>query len=221
MHILLIEDDPMIGQGVSRAVKDVGMSSEWIRDGVEGELATRSGGYDLVLLDLGLPRKSGFDVLKAMRARGDRTPVLIITARDEIDDRVAGLDLGADDYLVKPFGVNEMLARIRAVLRRDGGHVPTSLWNGEILLDLATHQATYRGKTALLPAREFALLHMLADRPGTIFSRAQIEERLYEWSKDVGSNAVEVLIHYLRKKFDNEIIRNVRGIGWMVVKHPS
>lgn len=220
MHTLLIEDDPMIGQSLTRALKDVGMSSDWVRDGVAGELAIASGGYALVLLDLGLPRKSGFDVLKAMRARGDRTPLLIITARDEIDDRVTGLDLGADDYLIKPFGLKELMARIRAILRRNDDPAAPTVGNGEITLDLATHETTYRGKTLPLPAREFALLYALVDRPGTIFSRAQLEQRLYERNEEIGSNAVDVLIHYLRKKFDNEIIRNVRGIGWMVVKHP-
>lgn len=221
MHILLIEDDPMIGQSLTRALKDVGMSGDWARDGVTGELAIESGGYALVLLDLGLPYKSGFDVLKSMRARGDRTPLLIITARDEIDDRVTGLDLGADDYLIKPFGLKELMARIRAILRRNDAPAASTVGNGEITLDLATHETTYRGKTLPLPAREFALLHALVDRPGTILSRAQIEERLYERNEEAGSNAVDVLIHYLRKKFDNEIIRNVRGVGWMVVKHPS
>ncbi|MHB1591325.1 MAG: response regulator [Sulfuricella sp.] len=221
MHILLIEDDPMIGQSLTRALTDVGMSSDWIRDGAAGELAIASGGYTLVLLDLGLPRKSGFDVLKAMRARGDHTPLLIITARDEIDDRVMGLDLGADDYLIKPFGLKELMARIRAIMRRNDDSAMPTVGNGEITLDLATRQTTYRGKTLLLPAREFALLYALVDRPGTILSRAQIEQRLYAWNEEVGSTAVDVLIHYLRKKFDNEIIRNVRGAGWMVVKHPS
>lgn len=221
MHILLIEDDPMIGQSLMRALKDVGMSGDWIHDGVAGELAIMSGGYTLILLDLGLPRKSGFDLLKGMRARGDRTPLLIITARDEIDDRVTGLDLGADDYLIKPFGLKELLARIRAILRRNDGPAAPIVGSGEITLDLTTRETSYRGKTLPLPAREFALLYALVDRPGTILSRAQIEERLYARNEEVGSNAVDVLIHYLRKKFDGEIIRNVRGVGWMVVKYPS
>lgn len=220
MQILLIEDDPMIGQSLVRALKDVGMPGAWVRDGLAGESAIESGNYDLVLLDLGLPYKSGFDVLKTMRARGDCTPLLIITARDEIDDRVIGLDLGADDYLIKPFGLKELMARIRAILRRNDDPARSTVGNGEIALNLATHETTYRGKTLSLPAREFTLLHALVDRPGTILSRAQIEERLYPLSEEIGSNAVDVLIHYLRKKFDNEIIRNVRGIGWMVVRHP-
>jgi len=221
MHILLIEDDPMIGQSLARALKDVGITGDWVRDGMTGEAAIESGKYSLILLDLGLPKKSGFDVLKTMRAKGNQTPLLIITARDEIDDRVTGLDLGADDYLIKPFGLKELMARIRAILRRNDDPAISTLGNGEITLNLATHETTYRGKTLSLSSREFALLHALVDRPGTILSRTQLEERLYPLSEEVGSNAVDVLIHYLRKKFDNEIIRNVRGVGWMVVKHPS
>jgi two-component system OmpR family response regulator len=221
MRVLLIEDDPMIGQGLMRALKDAGMSGDWIRDGVAGELAIMSGAYSLVLLDLGLPRRSGFDVLHTMRAKSDRTPLLIITARDEVDDRVTGLDLGADDYLIKPFGLKELAARMRAILRRNDGSAARIVGNGEITLDLATRETSYRGKTMLLPAREFTLLYALVDRPGTILSRAQLEQRLYAGNQEVESNAVEVLIHYLRKKFDKEIVRNVRGIGWMVVQHPS
>jgi DNA-binding response OmpR family regulator len=220
-HILLIEDDPMIGKGLLRALKDIGMRVDWCRDGINGQIAIESGGYDLVLLDLGLPGKSGMDVLRTMRARGDRTTLFIITARDEIDDRVIGLDEGADDYLIKPFGFKELMARILGVLRRNDGNALTTLNGGELTLDMATKEATYRGKTILLSAREFALLHALVEYPGMILSRSQIEERLYGWNEEVESNVVEVLIHAVRKKFDNEIIRNVRGIGWMVIKHCS
>ncbi len=220
MRILLIEDDPMIGQSLMRALNDAGMPGEWLRDGAAGELAIISGGYALILLDLGLPHRSGFDLLQEMRAREDRTPLLIITARDDIDDRVAGLDLGADDYLIKPFGLRELLARIRAVLRRNAGPAMPMVGNGEITLNLATREASYRGRTLQLPAREFALLHALVDSPGTVLSRAQIEQRIYSGHEEVGSNAVDVLIHYLRKKFDSAIVRNVRGVGWMVVRHP-
>jgi len=211
----------MIGRSLLRALKDVGISGDWVRDGVAGELSIESGTYDLVLLDLGLPGKSGFEVLRSIRSRGNCTPILILTALDEVDDRVAGLDLGADDYLVKPFGLNELLARIRAIQRRNDYSARAIIGNGEIKLNLLTHEASYRGKTILLPAREFALLHALTERPGTIFSRSQLEAHLYTLTEEVGSNVVEVLIHYLRKKFDNEIIRNIRGVGWMVVKHPS
>lgn len=220
-HILLIEDDPMIGRGLVRALKDIGMRVDWCRDGINGQIALEYGGYDLVLLDLGLPGKSGMDVLRTMRARGDRTPLFIITARDEIDDRVIGLDEGADDYLIKPFGFNELMARILGVLRRNGSNALTTLSGGELVLDTATKEVTYRGKTISLSAREFTLLHALVEYPGMILSRSQIEERLYGWNEEVESNVVEVLIHAVRKKFDNEIIRNVRGIGWMVVKHSS
>ena len=218
-HILLIEDDPMIGRSLVRALEDMRMRADWCRDGVQGQMALEAGGYDLVLLDLGLPGKSGMDVLKAMRARGDRTTLFIITARDEIDDRVIGLDEGADDYLIKPFSFKELMARIVGVLRRNGGSALTTLNGGELTLDMATKEATYRGKTVLLSAREFSLLHALVEYPGMILSRNQIEERLYGWNEEVESNVVEVLIHAVRKKFDNEIIRNVRGIGWMVLKH--
>ena len=221
MSVLLIEDDPMIGQSLVRALNDAGMMVDWIRDGVKGQMAIESSAYALVLLDLGLPLKSGFDVLQSIRTRGNRTPLFIITARDEIDDRVTGLDLGADDYLIKPFGFKELMARMRGVLRRKGSHATTTIGNGEITIDLATHEATYREKTQLLSVKELALLHGLIEHPGMILSRSQIEKRLYGWNEEVESNVVEVLIHALRKKFDNEIIRNVRGIGWMVLKHPS
>ena len=221
MRILLIEDDPMIGRSLNRALTDFGISGDWVRDGLAAEQAIESGGYALVLLDLGLPGKSGIELLRAMRARGDRTPLLIITARDEIDDRVRGLELGADDYLVKPFGLKELMARIRAILRRADGSAADTVANGEITLNLATREASYRGKSLPLPAREFALLYALLDRPGTILSRAQIEERLYARNEVIESNAVDVLIHYLRKKFGNDIIRNVRGVGWMVAKHST
>lgn len=218
-HILLIEDDPMIGRSLVRALEDMGMRADWCRDGIQGQIALEAGGYDLALLDLGLPGKSGMEVLKAMRARGDRTTLFIITARDEIDDRVIGLDEGADDYLIKPFSFRELMARILGVLRRNAGGALTTLTGGELTLDITTKEATYRGKTVLMSAREFLLLHALVEYPGMILSRNQIEERLYGWNEEVESNVVEVLIHAVRKKFDNEIIRNVRGIGWMVLKN--
>lgn len=220
MNILLIEDDLMIGQSISRALADVGIASDWITDGIDGEAAVRRNVYELLLLDLGLPRKSGFSILESMRQNESNLPTLIITARDDVEDCVAGLNLGADDYLVKPFGISEMLARIRAILRRrsDGDELNT-LSSGEIFLDLDRQRATYRDKTIRLPPREFALLHILVSRSGTVLSRTQIEKQLYEWRKDVSGNAIEVLIHYIRRKFDHNIIRNVRGIGWMVVKH--
>ena len=221
MSVLLIEDDPMIGQSLVRALNDAGMMVDWIRDGIKGQMAIESSGYALVLLDLGLPLKSGFEVLKSIRTRGNRTPLFIITARDKIDDRVAGLDLGADDYLIKPFGFKELMARIRGLLRRNGSHLTTTISNGEIIINLATLEASYRDKSQLLSIKELALLHALMEHPGMILSRSQLESRLYGSNEEVESNVVEVLIHALRKKFDKEIIRNVRGIGWMVLKHPS
>lgn len=217
MHILLIEDDPMIGKSLTLALNEAGMKVDWIQDGIEGQAAAESCAHDLILLDLGLPGKAGMDILKSIRWKGNDTPLLIITAKDGIDDRVEGLDLGADDYLVKPFGFRELLARVKAIMRRNG-QSPSSLSNGEITLNTSSHEATYRGKTILLSSKEFSLLQMLVERPGTIFSRSQIEERIYGWGEEVESNVIDVLIHYLRKKFDNDIVRNVRGIGWMVVK---
>lgn len=218
MRILLIEDDPMIGKGLREALQDSGMSVDWARNGEDGEAALAGGGYALVLLDLGLPKKSGIEVLRAARNAGDKTPLLVITARDELDHRVAGLDLGADDYLVKPFEMRELMARIRAVLRRFGGAATSVLGNGEIELDIGSHEIRYRGKSLILSAREFSLMHALLERPGTILSRAQLEEKLYGWGEEVESNAIDVLIYYLRKKFDKDIIRNVRGAGWLVSK---
>ncbi|MDA8225796.1 MAG: response regulator transcription factor [Betaproteobacteria bacterium] len=220
-EILLIEDDPMIGNSLLRALNDEGIGVEWQRDGQGGEQALRTCQYGMILLDLGLPRRSGMELLQQLRGSGNTTPLLIITARDEVDDRVRGLEAGADDYVVKPFGMMELMARIRAVLRRTARNDVQVIGNGEISLNLQTREVSYRGKTLLLPAREFALLHILIDNPGTIHSREQLETRLYEWNREVTRNAVDVLIYYLRKKFDNDIIRNIRGVGWMVLKHPT
>lgn len=216
MSVLLVEDDPMIGQSLVRALNDAGMTVNWVRDGISGQLAIESDRYTLVLLDLGLPGKSGLEVLRGMRSRGDRTPTFIITAREKIDDLESGLDTGGDDYLIKPFSLNELLARIRRVLRWHGGDAV--IGNGEISIDPAVQQVTYRKITQLVSAKELALLKALIEHPGMILSRSQIETHLYGWNDEVDSNVVEVLIHSLRKKFDSEIIRNVRGIGWMVVK---
>jgi len=210
----------MIGRSLRQALKDDGMAVDWVKDGENGLLSFESGQYGLVLLDLGLPRRSGFELLRHIRGRGDQTPLIIITAWDKTDDRVQGLDLGADDFLVKPFEFKELSARMRAVLRRNAGHAISTIGNGEIALNLATHEASYRGKTERLPPREFALLHALVEHPGMILSRSQLEDRLYGWDEEVESNAVDVLIYYLRKKFGNEMIRNVRGVGWMVAREP-
>ncbi len=218
MRILLLEDDTMIGEGLSRALAEQGMSVDWVRDGCEAEAALRVGGHALVLLDLGLPNAEGLDLLKAARDRGVHTPVLIITARDEVDSRVIGLDLGADDYLVKPFEVRELLARMRAVLRRRAGRAKSRMTAGLIELDPETHELLYGEFAQVLPAREYALMHALMERPGRILSREEIEDRIYGWGEEVESNAVDALIHSIRRKFGKAIISNVRGAGWMVPK---
>ena len=218
MRILLIEDDPMIGKALVRGLNDQGMAVDWVRNGAEGSVALAHAEHALVLLDIGLPQMSGIEVLKAARNAGVLVPVLVITARDSLDDRVAGLDLGADDYIVKPFELRELHARMRAVLRRHNGQAQSLTTSGEITLDLATHEARYRNAEHILSAREFALLQALMRRPGAILSRTQIEQQIYGWGEEVESNAVDVLIHAIRKKFGKDIIRNVRGAGWMVVK---
>ncbi len=218
MRVLLVEDDPMIGRSLVQAFDGTGMTVDWVRTGDDALEALGANRYSIVLLDLGLPDKAGLDVLKDMRRRKDTTPVMIVTAHDDIEIRVAGLDGGADDFVVKPFDVDELAARIRAVIRRYDGHAASMIETSEIMLDLASHEATYNGVTQLLPAREFALMQALLKRPGAILSRRQLEDALYGWGEEVESNAVDVLIYYIRRKFDNDIIRNVRGVGWMVVK---
>lgn len=216
MRVLLVEDDKMIGAAVVEALKDAAYAVDWVRDGGLAIEATRSETYELALLDLGLPAVDGLDVLKTIRAANVKLPVIILTARDALDDRIRGLDLGADDYLIKPFEIQELLARMRAVIRREGSGASPILSNGKILLDPATREASFYGEKALLSAREFALLQALLQRPGVILSRADIERHIYGWSEEVESNAVEFLIHAIRKKLGALAIRNVRGVGWMV-----
>ena len=208
----------MIGKGLVTALNREGMVVDWVRDGNDGAEGLAIGGHALVLLDIGLPGPSGLELLKCARQAGNRTPVLVITARDGLDDRIKGLDLGADDYILKPFEIRELVARMRAVLRRHAGAAQSILQAGGLLLDLGSHEVTFAATTSILPAREFALMQALVERPGTILSRRQIEERIYGWGEEVESNAVDVLIHSIRKKFDKDIIRNVRGAGWMVLK---
>jgi two-component system response regulator QseB len=218
MRLLLAEDDRMIGAGVERGLKQDGFTVDWVQDGRAAELALEQKVHDLLLLDLGLPRRDGLDVLTAMRRRGDIRPVLILTARDAVADRVAGLDAGADDYLVKPFDLDELAARIRALLRRDAGRAQPVVTYGALELRPATHEVRLHGEPVVLSAREFALLEALLARPGAILSRAQLEERLYGWNEEVESNAVEVHLHALRRKLGADAIRNVRGVGWMIAK---
>ncbi|SOY69563.1 Putative response regulator in two-component regulatory system [Cupriavidus taiwanensis] len=221
MRVLLVEDDAMIGESVKLALRQEGFAIDWVRDGEAGLAAASTAAdgqacYDLILLDLGLPRRPGLEVLRALRARGVPTPVLILTARDAVADRVAGLNAGADDYLVKPFDLQELAARMHALARRAAGRAEPLVTYGDIVLNPATREATCRGEPVRLSAREFALLSALMARPGKVWSVPQLQERLYGWDDEVGSNTVEVYIHGLRKKFGAALIRNIRGVGYVV-----
>lgn len=217
MRVLLVEDDLMIGQAVQDALKDATHAVDWVRDGHRALTALSCQYYDLLLLDLGLPGKDGLEVLSALRTRQDEIPVIVLTARDALSDRILGLDSGADDYLVKPFDMSELLARMRAVTRRKGGSATPVLGNGIVSLDPATRLAQVgQEPPVLLPNREFALLQALLVRPGVILSRSELEDRIYGWGEEVESNAVEFLIHSLRKKLGSQVIKNVRGAGWLV-----
>jgi two-component system OmpR family response regulator len=216
MRVLLIEDDKMVGAAVQQALRDAAYAVDWVTDGETAIHAAENEGYEVVLLDLGLPKADGREVLRRLRALGRKLPVIIVTARDGVDDRIDGLDLGADDYLVKPFEIRELLARMRAVLRRQGSGSAPVQSNGKLQLDPATREASFLGETSLLTAREFALLSALLTRPGTILSRSELERQIYGWNEEVESNAIEFLIHTIRKKLGALAIRNVRGVGWMV-----
>jgi two-component system, OmpR family, response regulator len=218
VRALLAEDDGMIGEAVVSALKDASYAVDWVRDGEAACEALATHAYDIVLLDLGLSGKDGLAVLRLSRSQGAVTPVLVITARDAIDDRILGLDAGADDYIVKPFDIGELLARMRAVVRRKAGSPHPILSNGRIDLDPATHEVSFDGAPVRLTAREFSLLRALLMRPGAILSRGELEDRIYGWGEEVESNAVEFLIHSLRRKLDADAIRNVRGVGWLVAK---
>lgn len=216
MRLLLVEDDPMIGESVQKGLHQDGFAVDWARDGQAAELALANDVYDLVVLDLGLPRKSGLDVLAGLRERGNSVPVLVLTARDAVADRVKGLDRGADDYVVKPFDLDELAARVRALLRRRSGRAEPLITHGDLVVNPATRQASLAGKPLALSARELALLEALLDRPGAILSRAQLEERIYGWGEEIESNTVEVYVHSLRKKLGAGYIRNVRGVGYTI-----
>jgi DNA-binding response OmpR family regulator len=218
MRVLLVEDDPMIGESARAAMHGDGLAVDWVRDGKAADLALQAERYDIVLLDLGLPSRDGLEVLRAMRARKDRTPVLIVTARDAVQDRVRGLDAGADDYLLKPFDLDELAARMRSLLRRSAGRAEPAIEHLGVAFDPATREVTLHGKPAALSARELAVLQALLERPGAVLSRAQLEERLYGWGEEIESNAVEVYVHGLRRKLGQEFIRTVRGVGYMVPK---
>ena len=221
MRLLLVEDDLMVGAAVRKGLRLDGFAVDWVQDGKTAETAVAQEDYELLLLDLGLPKKNGLDVLKSLRAHGCRIPVLILTARDAVSDRVAGLDAGADDYLIKPFDLEELAARIRALLRRQSGRADPIIEVGQVTLNPATHEVRLQGSEVSLSAREFALLRAFLDRPGAVLSRAQLEEKLYGWDDSIESNAVEVYIHALRKKLGSDFIKNVRGVGYMVNKTVS
>ncbi|MES2017495.1 MAG: response regulator transcription factor [Pseudomonadota bacterium] len=218
MRVLLVEDDAMIGTVIQHALRDASYAVDWVNDGPRALLAMEALSYGLVLLDIGLPKLDGMAVLKRMRAASNDVPVVMLTARDATEDRVAGLDGGADDYLVKPFAMSELLARMRAVVRRKQSTAAPLLSNGIATLDPATRVACVQGQEVRLTAREFSLLQALMLRPGAILSRGELENRIYGWNEEVESNAVEFLIHALRKKLGSAIIKNVRGVGWMVTK---
>lgn len=220
MRLLLVEDDQMIGASVLRGLRQEGYTVDWVRDGAAAELALANDVYELLLLDLGLPRKTGLELLASLRKKGTALPVLVITARDSVADRVKGLDAGADDYLVKPFSLDELSARIRALSRRQAGRVSPILEHGGLSLNPATHEVFLDGELVNLSRREFALLHALLEQVGTPLSRAQIEERLYGWDEEVESNTVEVYIHALRRKLGSAWLRNVRGVGYLIPKNP-
>jgi len=218
MRLLLVEDDPMIGASVREGLRQDGFTVDWAEDAEDAELALEGQPYRLLLLDLGLPGRSGLELLAALRQRGNAIPVVILTARDGVADRIAGLDGGADDYLVKPFDLDELAARIRAVLRRHEGRASALIEYGALSLDPVSHEVSYHGRPVALSAREFRLLQALLERPGAVLSRAQLEERLYGWDEEVESNAVEVHIHHLRRKLSAKAILNLRGVGYLLAK---
>lgn len=221
MRLLLVEDDAMIREAVGKGLRQEGFTVDWVADGAAAELALQNGVYDLLLLDLGLPRKDGIAVLKSLRQQGNAIPVLILTARDAVPDRVKGLNAGADDYVVKPFDLEELTARIHALLRRHAGRADAGIRYGDIALNPHTHEVTLDGQPVTLSAREFSLLQVFLERPGVVLSVPQLEEKMYGWQDEIGSNAVEVYIHALRKKLGAELIKNVRGVGYMAPRLPE
>ena len=218
MRILLVEDDAMIGEAVHAGLKREGLAVDWVRDGDAADSALRTAEFEAVVLDLGLPKKNGLQVLRALRARKQATPVLILTARDAVTDKVAGLDAGADDYLVKPFDLDELLARTRATVRRRAGRGSPVIEYGALSLDPRKRRVSLRGAEVELSPREFAVLEALARDPGVVLSRAKLEDSIYGWGEEVESNSIEVYLHHLRRKLDARLIRNVRGVGYRLAR---
>jgi two-component system OmpR family response regulator/two-component system response regulator QseB len=216
MRILLVEDDKLLGDGVQAGLAQSGFNVDWVRDGVAAELALKTGEYAGVVLDLGLPRLSGLELLERLRRGGDKVPVLILTARDRVEDRIKGLDGGADDYVVKPFDLHEVAARLRALIRRASGEAAPNLRVGEIELDPAARSVSFRDRPVELSLREFALLQELMLNAGRVLSREQLAQRLYAWGEEIESNAIEVHVHHLRRKLAPELFRTVRGVGYLM-----
>lgn len=221
MRILVVEDDPLLGDGIQAGLTQAGFAVDWVRDGVAAEAALKTEPYAAAVLDLGLPRLSGMDLLRRLRSSGNTVPVLILTARDAVPDRVAGLDAGADDYLVKPFDLDELAARLRALIRRRHGAAVPVLEVAGVELDPAAHRVRFRGRPVELAPREFALLKELMLNAGRVLSRQSLEQRLYAWGEEVESNAIEVHVHHLRRKLAPELIRTIRGVGYLMPRNPD
>lgn len=216
VKLLLVEDDQMLGEGLQKALRQTGYSVDWVQNGSDVDLALENTEYALIILDIGLPGKDGFAILKSLRTQKNEISVLILTARDSITDRVSGLDIGADDYMVKPFALEELEARIRLLLRRKSGNKTNELSVGELTLNLNTKEISYRDNVINLSAKEFALMHLMMEQPNTVFSRSRLEDSLYGWNEEIESNSVEVHIHQIRKKLGKEVIRNTRNVGYQI-----
>lgn len=218
MRVLVVEDDETLGDALHHGLKNEGYAVDWVKDGMSADQALRTENFDIVILDLGLPKMPGLRVLDNLRLRENKTPVLVLTARDAVDDRIKGLDMGADDYMLKPFDLNEVIARIRALQRRSVERATSTIKYGKIEIDAASHTVLHDSVLLNLPRREFALLCKLIENQGKALSREQLSQSLYNWDEDVDSNALEVHIHNLRKKFGSDLIRTIRGVGYMVPK---
>ena len=218
MRILLVEDDPQLGDGLTIGLRQAGFAVDWVQDGMAADHALQSEIFDLVVLDLGLPKLSGMEVLSRARRRGQTMPILILTARDATGDKVSGLDAGADDYLVKPIDLDELTARLRALTRRSAGRADPLLTHGAIVVDPAAHSVTLAGQAVELSSREFSLLQMLLESAGRVLTRSQLEQSIYGWRDEPDSNALEVHIHHLRKKLGSDLIRTLRGVGYTIAK---
>ncbi|QKE62682.1 response regulator [Aquipseudomonas campi] len=220
MRLLLVEDDKALGEGLRLGLRQEGYTVDWLQDGASAVHALLSESFDLLVLDLGLPRLSGIQVLQQLRKSGSALPVLILTARDATEDRIAGLDAGADDYLIKPFDLDELKARLRALLRRSAGRAEVRIEHAGVSLDPSSQQVTYLGKAVPMTPKEYLLLHELLSQPGKVLTRERLAQSLYGWDEEAESNTLEVHIHHLRKKLFNNLIRTVRGVGYLVEEQP-